>query len=146
MMPTPPPVKAPPSLYQPHSRLRGDCGLGKFTVMFFGPLLFIVFYCAYHIVPFYYYYFELVNQMQSHIEVAGVNTDKELREKLNYHIEKLGIPVDPGELIIRRAGNRILFRLRYKEVFYIPWRGRDIDIKVFPFDAQAEGEYEVKKQ
>lgn len=116
-----------------------NSGVGNLTLLVFGSLLLAVLYTAYHVIPFYYYYYELVNQMEAAVKVASLETDAELRKKLTYHIRKMQLPVDPEELRIERGGDSIRISLRYSETFFIPWRDRDIDIHTFPFYAEAEG-------
>lgn len=117
-----------------------DSGIGNLTLLVFGSLVAVALYSAYHIIPFYYYYYELVNQMEAAVRVASVETDTELRKKLTYHIKKMELPVEPEELRIERGGDSIRISLRYSETFFVPWRGSYIDIYTFPFYAQAEGE------
>jgi hypothetical protein len=117
-------------------------GIGKFTAMFLILVVGVVVYCAYNIIPFYYYYFELVNQMEAHIRVASTYTDKEIREKMMYHIKKLQIPIEKADdLVIQRRGQTMVMHLAYNEVFYVTWQGKDYDIHVFHFVAHAEGEF-----
>ena len=116
-------------------------GIGKLTFSVFAAIIAALLYSAYHILPFYYYYFELVNQMEQVIKVASTETDQEIRKKLLYHIKKMQIPVSPDELRIMRDGKRMSIGLKYEEIFYIPFRGKDYDIHTFKFDAHAEGEF-----
>jgi len=91
--------------------------------------------------PFYYYYYELVNQMEAVIRVAGLENDRVIRDKLAYHIKKLEIPADIKDLKIAREGNRMKISLAYEEVFYIRYGGKDYDLHVFPFKAEAQGSF-----
>lgn len=125
--------------YKP--RLSGASGMSKLTLMIllaaFGTCVFLI----HQILPFYYYYYELVNQMESLIAVAGSNTDKEIRQKLKQYMKEMQIPASIEDVEIIRRPGYMLMRLEYEEVFYITWNGEDIDLKVFPFVAQAEGKY-----
>ena len=119
--------------------------MGKWTAIVFGLITIALIYSAANILPFYYYYFELVNQMEAHTKVAQIYSDKELREKLMYHIHKMELPVDPSDLIIERRSDTITFRLKYREIFYITWGGKDYDLHVFEFDAHATGPIAQKR-
>lgn len=116
-------------------------GIGKLTLLVFGSVTGVALFCAYHILPFYYYYYELLNQMEAVIRVADVETDRSIRTKLLYHIKKMQIPADPEDLKIVRDGQKMKISLPYKEVFFVSYRGKDYDIHTFVFDAYAEGKY-----
>ena len=116
-------------------------GIGKITLLVFGLVFGVAGYCAWEILPFYYYYYELVSQMQTVIRVASTDTDQEIRQKLMYHIKKFEIPADPEDLKISRDGHTMSISLPYEEVFYLTYQGKDYDIYKFPFFAQAEGKF-----
>jgi len=116
-------------------------GASAITTIVFGAITIVVVYSAYHILPFYYYYFEVVNQMESVIRVASTNTDQEIRRKLDYHIRKMGIPAKPEDLRISRQGNHMQIRLPYREVFAVNFGDKEHVIHVFDFVAEAEGQF-----
>ncbi len=117
-------------------------GVGRLTLIIFTALVGSILYLIYNIGPFFYYYYELLNQFQAHIRVASTYTDQEIRDKLLYHIKKLAIPIDePDDLEISRSGQMMTIRLKYQEVFYITWQDRDYDIYTFDFDAKVEDKF-----
>lgn len=116
-------------------------GVGKITLFVFGTILAVLVYCGYRILPFYYCYFEITNQFEQVIRVAGEYNDKEIREKLWYHIKKLELPVEPDDLKIQREAGVMKISMKYQEVFYITWDGKDYDIHKFDFQAYAEGTF-----
>ena len=116
-------------------------GVGYITLFVFGLLFVAAFYSASKILPFYYYYYDLQNQMESLIRVASDNTDQQIRKKLMYFIKKYDIPARDQDLQISRGSNMMKIQLRYKEVFYATWQGKDYDIHTFEFLAQAEGKF-----
>lgn len=116
-------------------------GVGKLTLLVFGTIVGAGIYAAYHILPFYYCYFEITNQFEQAIKVASTYTDKEIRDKLVYHIKKLELPVEPDDLKIEREAGRMRISLPYEEVFFITWQGKDYDIHTFQFHAYAEGAF-----
>lgn len=99
-----------------------------------------VLYTGYHVLPFYYYYYELKNHMFEAIRVASIYTDDELRQKLVYQIKWMEIPADPQELVIERSDGYMRISLSYDEVFYFTWQGKDYEIYTFHFDAEEEGD------
>ena len=56
-------------------------------------------------------------------------------------MKKMQIPASPEELKIVRDGNHMLISLKYEEIFYLTFRGKDYDIYKFKFDARAEGDF-----
>lgn len=116
-----------------------QAGLGKFTLIVFGLITFVVVYVAYHVMPFYYYFYELQGNMDRMVTVASVENDKTLRQRLLYQIHWMQIPARDEDLILERLDpNRIKVSLKYKEVFFIRWGGKDYIIREFPFHAHAE--------
>lgn len=93
---------------------------------------------GYNVFPFYYYYYELLNQFDAAARVASTETDASIREKLIYQIKHLGIPVAPEELVIQREGDQIRIVLDYEEVWYIEWQDKEYIIYKFPFHAEAQ--------
>ena len=49
--------------------------------------------------------------MSSLTKVAKVHTDKELRNKLRYHMNRMEIPAEVKEVRIMRRGGKIMMRL-----------------------------------
>lgn len=123
------------------NKIYKEYGLGKLTLIFFGFIICLSLYVGSKVLPFYFYYYELESHMQTLVKVAGSNSDKELRQKLNYHIKKMGIPVREDDLIIVRTPGKISFSLEYEEVFYFDWKDKTYELYVFPFTAEAEGAY-----
>lgn len=123
------------------SRLATERAVGKLTLIIFGLIISAVVYAGYHILPFYYYFFELQSHMEQLIRVAAVDSDHEIRKKLLYQIRWMGIPADENQLKIDRRDNYMYISLPYQEVFYITWQGEDYDLYTFDFFAEAEGEF-----
>lgn len=121
---------------------QGQSGIGKLTFIVFATIIGVVLYCGYHILPFYYYYYELMNQMESVTRVASSETDQEIRKRLMYHINKMQIPIRrPEDLKIERDNGYMTISLAYQEVFYISWQGKDHDIHKFDFNAYVRKKY-----
>ncbi|RIL06887.1 MAG: hypothetical protein DCC75_10460 [Proteobacteria bacterium] len=120
---------------------QGQAGASGVTITVFLVILGALVFCGYHILPFYYYYFDLENQFDQVIKVASTETDQEIRRKLRYYIEKYEIPAEIEDLKIERDGNRMRISLPYKEIFYITWQGKDYDLHTFEFHAYAEGQF-----
>lgn len=114
-------------------------GVGKITFLVFATLCSAVAYSAYQIIPFYYYYFDLKNQFKQMIKVASVDTDEEIRRKLMTFIKQYQIPVEPEDLRIERSDNTMKISLKYQEVFYVTFQGKDYTIHTFDFDATTSG-------
>ena len=121
--------------------LPSQSGLSKLTVIIFSTLIGVVVYCTYEILPFYYYYYELENQVVSITRVASTIPDKEIRRRLMYHIKKMGIPLEPEEIHIARQNNRIQISFEYSEVFSIEWDGEEKEIHTFDFQIYVDENY-----
>lgn len=115
-----------------------ESGIGKFTAIVFGAIFGALIYSGFKILPFYYYYYELLNQMDSMARVASTMTDKEIRSRLEYEIRHMQIPVLPEDLIVKREDAKIIISLEYQEEFYVSFKDKDYTIRVFPFHAYVE--------
>ncbi len=116
-------------------------GLSKLTVTIFASLIALVVYCTYQILPFFYYYYELENQVLSITKVASTISDREIRRRLMYHINKMGIPLDAEEIQISRQNNRIKISMEYTEVFAVEWDGEEREIHSFDFEIYVDEMY-----
>lgn len=116
-------------------------GVGKLTLLIFGSIIGSVVFVAYHVLPFYYYFYELKNQMRAAIVLASTATDQEIRRKLVDKIKWMEIPADPAKLLIERGNGVMKISLAYQEVFYVTFRGKDYDIQKFDFLAEEEGSF-----
>ena len=128
------------------ARHKSQRGAGKLTTLVFGTLIFVTLFCAYNIMPFYYYFYELQNQFESHARVAQTFTDKEIRQKLLLLIRQMEIPAKPEDLKISRDNGMIRISMRYSEYFYVTFQGKDYDIHRFDFFAKAEAPIEPPKR
>ena len=121
--------------------MRNSAGLGNFTLIFALLLVTAFSYTAYHVGSYYYYFYEIQNQISAAVRVAGTDNDSVLRRKLWYHIKKMDIPVIAEDLRIDRYSNTIKIWLPYTEVFSVPWKGKKHVIHKFHFNAHAEDRY-----
>ena len=55
------------------------------------------------------------------------------------------IPAKPEDLKIDRSNGLINIRLRYQEIFYVSFGGKDYDIHVFNFDANVTQPVDSKR-
>lgn len=118
-----------------------EVGIGKITLLVFGTMLAVVLYCAFNILPFFYYYYQIQSDFESAIKVAGVATDRELRYRLMQEIKHMELPVEPDDLVIIRDGHHMKISLAYQEIFYITYKDKDYDLYTFDFVAEAEGDF-----
>jgi len=117
---------------------QGEHGIGKLTLLVFGTLIAVAAFTAYNVLPFYYYYYDLKNQFSQVITVASVESDEEIRKKLMYFIKKYQIPCEPEDLKVERSDGTMRISLKYREVFYVTWQGKDYTVHEFDFDATVE--------
>lgn len=118
-----------------------ETGIGKFTLLFFGTIFGVIFYSAFKIIPFYYYFYELRNHAESIARVSDELTDDEIRARMVQRMKELGIPADPESLVVERYMSQLRIELAYQEEFYITFKGKDHIIKAFPFKIDVRTKY-----
>lgn len=121
---------------------KSERGVGKLTLLVFSVVIGAIIFIAYRVLPFYYCYFELENQMQALIGVSAIDTDLDLRRKLKAYMRRLDIPAHIDEVEMTRNNNFLSISLEYQEEFYIEFRGEEHHIHTFEFHAYADGEVE----
>lgn len=112
-------------------------GVGKLTLTVFGALSIALVWSGFQVIPFFYSYYELENQMDALARMADEYTDAEIRKKLLVAIKELEIPVEADDLKISRYDDKIFINLDYSEVFYLTIAGKDYTIQEFDFSAKA---------
>lgn len=123
------------------SKVNSKSGIGTVTLLIFVTLAGVISYVAYYVLPFYYYYYDLLGQFEQVIKVAQFETDEEIRKKLMYHINKYQIPCNPEDLRIERIDDTMVISLQYTEVFKIPWGDKEYEVRRFDFDATVSGHF-----
>ena len=113
-------------------------GASKLTVLVFTLIIGGIVWAGFQVLPFFYYYYELENQMDALARVADEYTDLEIRKKLMATIKELELPVEPEDLKISRYDGKIFINLAYTEVFYVKLGDREFTIREFPFEAKAQ--------
>ena len=119
----------------------GESGASRLTLLVFGTILGTLIYSGYCVIPFFYDYFELQNQMTSLVAVSDTLNDDQLRRRIGAVIKEFEIPADPKDIKIDRGDHHIRLSLEYDEVFYISFRDKDYDLHVFHFQAVGEGPF-----
>lgn len=118
--------------------LESQRGASKLTLLVFGAMLFAALHYMYHVIPFYYDYYELENQMSAIIKIASTEKDTVIAKRLKQTIKELGIPADPDSLFLNRKDSTMEIQLQYREVYYITLRGKDYILQTFDFDAHVK--------
>ena len=133
---------------EPHVENKGrdERGVGSLTLLVFGLIFAAIVYVGFEVLPFFYYYYDLQNQMESMVRVASEENDETIRKRLLYYIHKYQMPVRDEQLRVYRSGGKIYLDLEYREVFYVSFKGKDYNLRVFPFHAHAEGVVETRKR
>lgn len=126
--------------YRLQSMLKNASGMSRtgllLVVLFISAGVFI----GSQVLPFYYYYHELLGMMEAQARKASVFTDQEIRQTLLAEIKKLEIPIEsPDELKVNRFNNKIVIELSYQEVLFLDLGGdRVYDLYVFEFNPRVE--------
>ena len=130
----------------PFGKAPHQLGMGKFTVIFFGAIVFALCYAGYRILPIYYYYYDTVNQMHMVIRVASLEDDNEIRRRLMYYIKKYNIPASDNALKIDRGDGSMRISLNYQVPLKINFWDKVYHVHTFKFNAVAKGEFEERKK
>lgn len=113
-------------------------GASKLTIIVFSILFGCLGYAGYQIIPFYLSYFELVNQMEALARVSDSMTDDQIKRKLSLQIRQLNIPATIDDVYFSRGGDGVSMSMRYSEVFYVNFFGKEYDIHTFKFHPKVE--------
>ena len=103
-------------------------------------IAFLIILILYKIIPLYYYYFEIKNQMITLSKDAAIKTDLEIKEKLHEQIKYLQIPATKDDIAIQRSGAKIKITIKYKEVIYFTINNKDYDLFVLNFSPTVKNE------
>ena len=126
--------------YQLCSPTSDERGLSRLGVMILVLIISAGVWLGLHVIPFFYYYNELLGLMDAQAEKASVFTDAKIRKELMKKINKLQIPIDdPEDLKINRIDGKIVIDLKYEEVLYVDLGpDRVYDLYVFKFNPHVE--------
>lgn len=120
--------------------IRGSIGLGSLILLcaFFAAL-----YSAWHIVPIYYRYYEILGTVRGQVKVYEPRRESKVRAKILSRIRELGIPLENERYLqIVKMGDRVRIELDYSEVFNVDLgEGRVYEVYVFEFHPMAEANF-----
>ena len=113
-------------------------GASKITIIVFLGIFGASVWLGYHVLNFYYCYYDLVNEMEAIGGLALTESDEKIRNHLVRKMRSLQIPADPDKLVITRNNNKIRMTLKYREVLSFSFQGKDYDLRKFDFNADVE--------
>ena len=118
-------------------------GMSKLGALFFVTIFGSVTWVFYHVIPFYYSFYEIEGQMEALAVKASLFSDSYIQQELMRFIKKLDIPVDnPEDIKINRFEGKILIDLKYQEYLTLELgEGRDYDLWIFDFNPHVEHEF-----
>ena len=123
----------------PIGKVKQKLGLSSITLIFLIVVMGSLAYTIYQVAPFYYYYYDLLNNMEVIVKEGTRDTDQQLKDKIYKKVKELGIRADPQDIVILHdMKDNLSVELKYEEVFYTTIAGKDYDIYVFDFDAKIE--------
>lgn len=120
---------------------RPERGRGKLGTAVVSAVLIVVGFVGYNVVPFYYYYFELTNQLRALISTADRNNDAAIRARVMQIVRELEIPAVERDVQIDRRDGVITITLPYSEVIYFTFQGKEYDLYRLRFRASAAGAF-----
>ena len=115
-------------------------GYTRPIIIMLSIIAFLIILILYKIIPLYYYYFEIKNQMITLSKDAAIKTDLEIKEKLHEQIKYLQIPATKDDIAIQRSGAKIKITIKYKEVIYFAINNKDYDLFVLNFSPTVKNE------
>ena len=120
--------------------LSSDRGGSRLGFLLFALFLTAGLWVGYKVIPFFYYYNEILGLMDAQAAKASMFSDAKIRKELLKRIKKLEIPLDdPEDLMINRVDGKIIIDLKYEEVLYIDLgEDRVYDLYVFKFNPHVE--------
>ena len=122
----------------PSCQRLAESGASKLTLLVFGLIAGVVGFVVYNVLPFFYCYYEMQNQMDQIVRVASTVDDAEVRKRLWYHVKKCEIPAEPEDLHIERTTDGLKVWMPYQEIFSVPWGDKEYEIYTFKFYPNAE--------
>ena len=115
-------------------------GYTRPIIIMLSIIAFLIILILYKIIPLYYYYFEIKNQMITLSKDAAIKTDLEIKEKLHEQIKYLQIPATKDDIAIQRSGAKIKITIKHKEVIYFTINNKDYDLFVLNFSPTVKNE------
>jgi hypothetical protein len=97
--------------------------------LFFGIL--------YEVVPWYYCYFDLRNQMVTIIKNGAIESDEELKIKLAAMVSRAGVKRSSRDFVIERSSDAIRAHLRYTESCAVTVMGQRFQLFSKDFNLSA---------
>ncbi len=124
---------------------RGSSTVGT---LFTAICVFVIGFLAWQVIPFYYYYYDILGMMEAQAKKASVKDDAEIRYELYKRALKTNLPIDDADdFKINRIAGKMIIDLSYEEVLYIDLgEDRYYDIHVFDFNPHVEIEIVKKKK
>jgi hypothetical protein len=131
------------SIHKTPKEINKTSGISRLGVLIFVLLVTIAVFVGNQVIPFYYYYYELLGLMESQAAKASVFSDAQIRKTITKKISELNIPINNHEdLKINRFGGKILIELYYEEVLFIEFgESWSYDLHTFKFNPRVERTY-----
>jgi hypothetical protein len=93
---------------------------------------------SYNVIPIFYSYLELDNQLTSISEVGDELTDGEIRQRISKQLKILQIPAVIDDVYIDRYRDSVSISLVYSEDLYFSAFGREVKLWQFDFEISTE--------
>jgi hypothetical protein len=116
-------------------------GASKIVVLIFAAVFAAILWAGFHILNFYYCYYDLRNEIEEQVHIAQTESDEEIMNRIIKKIHELHIPVDEKRINLVRQGQRMKISFKYKEVLTFKWNGKYYDLKTFNFNVLVDEEF-----
>lgn len=116
--------------------VRSRRGAGSLGCLFTLLILAAIGYFGLPIGEAYFRYFQYEDEMSQAVRFARINSDREIRGRLQAFVDSSGLPPAARNLQIQRRNGRIDVSASYIEEFHLPGY-----VRLQPFNPSAQGSY-----
>lgn len=116
--------------------VRSRRGAGTLGCLFTLLIIAAVGYFGLPVAEAYFRYWQYEDEMSQAVRFARINSDREIRTRLQSFVDSAGLPPEARNLQMERRNGRIVVSASYIEEFHLPGY-----VRLQPFNPSATGSY-----
>ncbi|HMO02727.1 MAG TPA: hypothetical protein PKD37_07045 [Oligoflexia bacterium] len=120
-------------------KTQGNLGLGSLATFILFVVVGSCVYLGYKIIPIFYNYYELQNQMDQMVRTADVLSNNEILTRIKKIVQEYNIPVKEENITVDRSHDRIILKAAWSDDLAISWKDKEYLLQTFYFEAISEG-------
>lgn len=121
-------------------------GATKLSTLFFAIVFGVTVYFGFQVLPYFYNYFAIENEMAAQARKASINSPEKIRKYLLKKIRQMKIPMEnESDLKLYFEGENVRIELDYTEYMYFEWDDEIYDLYEFNFEARANEKKDYSK-